>query len=122
MWRGILRALFVATFAAYVIWNAWWLLRGAIPPSMLTGLTSVPAPTTGGTRAMLALWQGEFQRSLQFNPLAVPFCLTLVLSLAQLSWNWFRGERVILRKWLVWTWLAVLLLGWVAKFVVAEPS
>jgi len=61
---AFLRPLALAAFAGYVLWNLFWLARGAIPPSILLYCTGLPCPTTGVCRSLLALRHGHYRLAL----------------------------------------------------------
>src|SRR5207253_2663933 len=103
-------------FAIYVSWNVYWLAHGRLAPSLLKAATGIPAPTTGGMRALRALSRGDWQTSLRANPLAVPITILFVASLAVVSVQLLRGRRPRLgNRWLA-VWLGLLAVAWVAKF------
>ncbi|MEM9790142.1 MAG: DUF2752 domain-containing protein [Planctomycetota bacterium] len=104
----------------YAAWNAAWLSRGTLAPSALTWLTDVPSPTTGGTRAMLALWHGDAAASLALHPLALPILGLLVATLARLAWLVWRRQPVRLHARWVSMWGAVLGAAWVVQL--ANPA
>ncbi|MEX1090689.1 MAG: DUF2752 domain-containing protein, partial [Phycisphaeraceae bacterium] len=74
------RTAAITAAVCYAGWNAWWLAHGLVPPSLLAAATGLPSPTTGGTRAMMALGHGNWLASLRFNAMAVPISLLLVVS------------------------------------------
>ena len=97
--------------AIYVAWNIVWLARGEVPPSLLTGLTGIPAPTTGGTRSIRALLGGDPLGSLYYNPMTAPILGMLALTLFQVC---RRGRAA---AWVGGGWAAVLSLAWVLKLL-----
>ena len=70
-WR-ILRWCAFFMFVYYVGWNLYFLAQGRLAPSILTGATGIPSPTTGGTRSLQALLRGDWLESLRCHPLTVP--------------------------------------------------
>jgi hypothetical protein len=100
--------------ALYVSWNVYWLAAGRVPPSMLTGLTGLPAPTTGGTRSVTALLDGDLPRSLYYNAMTIPILGLLTITVSQVLLKG-RGDN-----WLVTAWVAVLSVAWVGKLL--SPS
>lgn len=104
----------LSAVAVYLGWNAWWLSAGRIPPSMLTGATGIPSPTTGGTRSFLALLDGDLATSLYYNPMTIPILGLLAVTVGQVI---FRGRG---ENWLVPAWLIVLSVAWIAKLM--SPS
>ena len=79
--------------------------------SMLTGLTGVPCPTTGGTRSLVALANGDFQRSLYFNPMTIPIIGLFGITFLQ----WLRRGKAA--NWVVTAWITLLTVAWIAKLV-----
>jgi hypothetical protein len=117
-WRSALRfpGLFgTLGFGGYLAWNGYWLAQGRIPPSLLLGLTGLPAPTTGMTRSTLALLQGDWEAGFLWNPFTLPFCALLMLTAAELAWKRARAGRLILSKPLALAWPAVLFAAWITK-------
>ncbi len=96
-------------FAVYVIWNLAWWIQGRAAPSMLTGLTGLPAPTTGGTRSFRALLAGDVATSLYFNPMAAPIVALIIVTIFQIV----RFGRA--KRWVFGAWVAILSLAWVLK-------
>ena len=95
--------------ATYLVWNVAWLISGNVPKSMLTGLTGIPCPTTGGTRSFIALASGNFQRSLYFNPMTIPIIGLFGITLGQ----WLRRGKAA--NWIPIAWIVVLAVAWFAK-------
>lgn len=113
----VLRHVALGAALLYLVWNIVFLSRGRIPPSILTGPTGIPSPTTGGTRAIRFLSQGDIEQSLQAHPLAVPIVLLYVGSLLALIVNFYRQRRIYLAKgWLI-AWLILLGISWIAKLL-----
>jgi hypothetical protein len=79
--RKFLRVAAVVSFLAYCLWNVYWLAQGQIPPSIFRSATGLPAPTTGGTRAVIALCRGEALESLRYNAMAIPILLLFTLTI-----------------------------------------
>jgi hypothetical protein len=111
----LLRVTAIGAFSAYCIWNLWWLAQARIPPSIFMAITGVPAPTTGGTRAILQLLQGNLLESLRYNCMAVPLLLLFLSNLLALGWLALTRRRLVLPEWVWWLWLAVLGIGWISK-------
>ena len=105
--RQAVRTLALACLPAYLGWNVWFIVQGQVPPSILYGTTGWPAPTTGGTRAMLALFAGDFATYARMNPFAVLFVLLLGAS------AWALLRRGALGRTLSVGWLGVLASAWV---------
>ena len=117
---AVLRVAAIVAAAFYVCWNLWWIGHGRVPPSILTGLTGLPCPTTGGTRAMRALLHGDVAASLWFNPLAVPIAALFFASIGAVAWPLARGRAVVVPSWMVWAWAVLLSAAWGMKFVMGR--
>jgi hypothetical protein len=104
-------------FAAYVVWNAFWLASGKIPPSALRAILGVPCPTTGCTRAVVSLLHGDLRASLLWNPFTIPILILLGMSLQMLLWAALHKKKLLLPRWMGIAWLSVLLMAWAAKFI-----
>lgn len=113
-----LRVLAAALLCAWLAWNALNLSIGRIPPSILTALTGIPSPTTGGSRAVVALWHGDVAASLRYSPLAVPVALLFGATLGRLAWSLLRGGGPRIPACWLHAWLALLGVAWVAKLAV----
>jgi hypothetical protein len=110
------RAVGWTALVVYLVWNGYWLIQGRLAPALFLSITGWPAPTTGLTRALLALRAGDWRASLAFNPLAVPIMALLAATLGRLAWLALRRRPVCLsRRWL-FAWLGLLAVAGVAKF------
>ncbi|NLD87402.1 MAG: DUF2752 domain-containing protein [Clostridiales bacterium] len=58
------------------IWGLYYIAGCTCPILLLTGIS---CPTCGVTRAMLSLFRGDFNSYLNFQPLAFPLVITVVL-------------------------------------------
>ena len=79
---------------------------------MLTGLTGIPVPTTGGTRSMRALWQGDLIGSLYYNAFTLPIVGLTLFTLVHYLLR--RGTN---DRWLSRTWCILLAVAWLAKLL-----
>ena len=70
-WRLFLRVLAGTLFVVYCFWQIFWLVQGKLAPALFRAATGIPAPTTGGTRSLIQLCQGDWRASLSWNPMAV---------------------------------------------------
>jgi hypothetical protein len=104
-------------FIGYLAWNAFHLARGRVPPSIFFSVTGLPAPSTGATRALLALSEGRFVDSLLWNPLLGAYLALFAASAWYLVSNYLRLRRLLLPGWLAAAWFGSLLLGWILKFI-----
>lgn len=101
----------------YIAWNAFWISSGRIPPSIFYSLTGVPCPTTGGTRALLSLIDGEIYQSLLHNPMTVPIIALLLAMLIRVIFLLYARRKVELSNgWLV-AWFVILGIAWTAKLL-----
>jgi len=116
----VVRRLSLGCFLFYLLWNAAWIAKGQIPPSILKALTGLPCPTSGGCRSLLALCRGEFYLSFCFNPLLLVYLSLFIYSLTVLLRQRIGGRRLVLSPWLAWAWCAALLVGWAAKFALGN--
>jgi len=116
----IVRTLSITAFFFYLVWNAVWIVKGRIPPSILRAVIGLPCPTTGGYRSFLALLRGEFVQSFLFNPLMPVYVLLFLYSMAVLLRQLICRKRLALSPFIGRMWGCSLLLGWVAKFVLGR--
>ena len=116
-YRRLLFYVALIAASAYAFWNVYWIIQWRVPPSILTALTGLPCPTTGGTRAVCALLVGDWQTSLKYNALAVPILGLLTASVACLGYQWVRAKRLALPPYVVWLWGALLLTAWLVKLL-----
>ena len=114
------RCLGLAAGAAalfYVGWNAYWIGRGALPPSILRHLTGIPVPTTGFLRSQIALAEGRVGDSLAWNALGAPIVVLLVVTGALLLRRAITGSRLVIPAGLARVWFVVLGAAWIVKLV-----
>ncbi len=76
---------------------------------MLTELTGLPSPTTGGTRSFLALLAGDVRLSLYYHPFTPPILGLLAVTIGQLL---TQGRCA---NWMAKAWVLLLALGWIVK-------
>jgi hypothetical protein len=117
-WHSALRSTLVAIIVVYTGWNGYWLAQGRLAPSLLLSATGVPAPTTGGTSAIVALAQGNLVESVRCNAMAVPMALLFIGSLGILAARALQRKSLHLPVRLGWAWAAVLLIAWIVKLLV----
>ena len=118
--RQLLRAVGFGVAAVYGLWNVWWLAQGQVAPSLFTGLTGLPCPTTGGSRSFLALCNGNLIGSLHYNPMTLPILLLLLITLITLAGRALRHKPIRLPMVFLHAWAALLMIAWIVKF--ASPS
>lgn len=99
----------------YVLWNVLWLSRLQVPPALSLGLAGLPAPTTGITRGLCQLLQGNVAESLRWNAMTVPLWALFFFSLAWVGGRLVARRRPSLPRGTGWCWLVVLSLAWVLK-------
>ena len=109
-----LRCFGLALAATYLLWNLWWLAHQQVPPALLKALTGLPAPTTGGTRGLRALLDGDPGLSLAYNPMILPILALLGATVFRLA------TRRRLGPGYAAAWAALLTLAWVIKL--ASPA
>lgn len=115
--QRILRRAGFFMLGVYVVWNAFWISSGQIPPSLFYSWTGVPCPTTGGTRSFLSLLDGKIYQSFMLNPMTVPIIGLLLATLIRVSFLFCVREKVELaNSWLI-AWVAVLGIAWTAKLL-----
>lgn len=114
----LIRPVAFGMFGFYLFWNAVWIASGRLPPSMLRALAGVPCPTTGCTRSMIALFHGQWAEAFCWNPFTLTYVGLLACSAFLLVRQILRGERLMLRPLVGWLWMASLLAGWGAKFLI----
>lgn len=119
MHRGV-RCVALGAFAVYLVWNAVWIAKGRIPPSILTAAAGIPCPTTGGTRSIVAFCHGEWRQAFLYNPLTPVYLLLFAWSVATLSRQMLTGKHLALQRFTAGMWLASLTVGWVAKFALGR--
>ncbi|QEG41205.1 DUF2752 domain-containing protein [Roseimaritima ulvae] len=117
--RFALRCTSLALLVVYLGWNLWELSLFQVPSSLFLALTGLPCPTTGGTRAMLALWEGRLSDSLRHNPLAVPIALLGCLTVGQLLRGYYQHQRLRLSTRWLYGWLVLLAVAWVIQLLIA---
>lgn len=115
--RATWRRIGIGAFCLYVVWNVYWLAHRAIPPSILLAVAGIPAPTTGCTRAAVALWHGDLRLSLFWNAFLIPIVLLLLASGTSLAKAFVRKNRLILPAAIARLWLAVLASAWITKLL-----
>jgi hypothetical protein len=118
--RRVVRGCALGLFGFYLLWNALWIAKGRIPPSMLRAVSGIPSPTTGGIRSFAALCSGHFTQSFLYNPLLLAYLLLIGYSGVILLRQMQRSERLALPPLAGWMWAVALVLGWVAKFALGR--
>jgi len=109
-WKIILRWLAYSLAAAYIVWNAWWLVvQNQLPQSMFYAATGLPCPTTGCTRSLVALCHGEFAASFRLNPFSLLISGFAILTAMHLIINRMRApKRFVIPSHYVPAWLGIL--------------
>lgn len=101
----------ITAFSIYVAWNTYWLSQWRVPKSMLTALTGLPAPTTGGTRSFLCLCRLQWVESLYYNPMTIPILVIGCVSVVQL----LRLRKVTASVGRAW--FTILIAAWFLKLL-----
>ncbi len=106
-----------ASLLLYLCWNAAWLAQGRLAPSLLVGIFGIPAPTTGLTRSLGELLQGNFDAALLWNPFTIPICLLFIATICWALSIALRRRRSLPAP-IVRIWLTLLAAAWIAKFII----
>lgn len=102
-------------FTIYVTNICYWLALGKVPPSLFQLFTHLPCPTTGCTRSLRALMQGDVGTSLLWNPFTLVFLALFTYSVLTLV-NDYRKKRVLsLTRGIGIAWLLTLTVAWIFK-------
>ncbi len=112
-----LRCFAAALLMVYIGWNIVWWMQLRLAPSIFESITGLPCATTGGTRSLLALVDGDWRESLIHNPMTLPILAVLLVSILVLVQRLFCGQRFVLPPRLFGTWVVVLSFAWVFKIV-----
>ena len=119
LWYSFLRLCAGSLLVCYIVWQIYWLAKGQLPPALFLALTGWPAPTTGGTRAILLLLQEDWRDSLDLNPLAVPMTFLLLFTLMVLVRCLLREKRIRLPEGIFRAWIIVLSVAWIVQLTKA---
>ena len=117
-----LRVTAFSLLVVYLAWNLAFLVQRRLAPSLMLALTGLPSPTTGMTRSLTSLWHGNVGASLRWNPLAVPMALLFCLCIGWLSVQWACRRRLVLPRWVLWCWAALLGMGWIIKLAMGTRT
>lgn len=104
-------------FSLWIVWNIHWLRNGQMAPSVLIHYFGIPAPSTGMTRSLLALVDGDLKASLCWNICTVPLFLLYAGSMAWLTLCLLKRKKVELPTWLGFSWLGVLVIAQISKWI-----
>jgi Protein of unknown function (DUF2752) len=113
--QRILRSIAFAMLVVYLGWQIYWLAQGTIPPSLLLAATGIPAPTTGGTRSLRALLDGDWRLSLNHNAMTLPIMAISLYSFLLIVAQKCRGMKPNLPRRIVIAWVVILSLAWIIK-------
>ncbi len=111
----ILRVLAASLGAVYLLWNLAWWAHGDVAPSLFSSLTSLPCPTTGGTRAFACLLRGDLAGSLHYNAMMIPLTILFLGTVWGQLARWLAGKRLVMPRWSVTAWGALLAVAWILK-------
>lgn len=114
-----LRCVAVAMLFIYVTWQAIWLADGQLPPALFLALTGWPAPTTGGTRSLLALLAGDWWQSLYHNAMLLPIVAVWLTTIVWLAVHHRQLHKRSLPRGLVTAWVTVMTVAWLIKLLQA---
>jgi Protein of unknown function (DUF2752) len=64
----------------------------SLPVCVFKGVTGLPCPLCGGTRATHALLRGDFAGAVYLNAAALPAVVAIVAIASALAWEAFRGR------------------------------
>jgi len=116
-WPRLLGMVAVLGFVAYCAWWAYWLLQGRLPSAPFKAITGLPAPTTGCTRSLRCLLQGDVATALQWNAFALPITALFALSIGWLMVRLLQRRPLLLPSCFLHLWAIVLLLAWATKLL-----
>jgi len=109
-------------FLLWIGWNIYWWSKGYLAPSPLMHFFNIPVSSTGMTRSLTAMANGQWKESLLWNVFTVPILIIFTLSIIYLFWNFLKNKRLkCLPKWMAVSWLVILTAGQIAKFIIG-PS
>ena len=115
-----LKPLALVLFAGYILWNIWWISRGYMPPSVFYYVSGYPCPTTGCTRSLFLLFDGELGSSFRYNPLTLVYSSLFLLTFFFLIKNYKLNGRICIPNYMGVLWGVTLILGWFAKFLIGS--
>ena len=115
--RAAVKGIALAAFVFYVAWNAYWLARETLPPSIWQKLTGLPCPTSGFCRSLGAYAAGDWSSGFLYNPLAPVFVLLLILSAASIAFAFVKNNGLRLPHSIGRAWCLALGLAWLCKFL-----
>jgi len=116
----LMKLLALVAFLGYLAWNLASLGQGRIPDSIWRAATGWPCATSGCTRSLKCLWQGDYRNALLFNPMTLAY-LGLLLATAWVLYRRFRArQRLVLPSPLAYTWFASLAAGWLLKLAIGR--
>jgi hypothetical protein len=114
-WPACLRAAAIGASVVYCLWWGYWLAHGTLAPALFLAITGLPAPTTGMSRALHALMNGQWRESAAYNALTLPILGLTVVSLGHAALQRQRGRPLVLPRWIVRSWALVLVVAWILK-------
>lgn len=119
--RRALNIFGLSALVGYCAWWSYWLTKGQFPAAPIRVLSGLPAPSTGCVRSLDSLLHGDFQLSFYWNPFSLPITGLFALSVGWLAVRGIRGKELLLPSCFLPAWVVLLLLAWIAKFMVG-PS
>ena len=118
--KAILPLVAAVAFSVYLVWNALWLARGHLPPSIWVFFTGLPCPTTGMCRSLHALCCGQFRTSLLYHPLTIPYLALLALSGLVIGRQIITRAELRLPRAVAQLWFAAIGLGLILKLLLGR--
>ena len=118
--RSSMKKVGLIAFGGYILWNATWLLQGSLPPSILKSITGLPCPTTGMTRSVLSLMNGDIWSFFLYNPFTTVYIVLAGISVIFLLSRFLQKQEFLLPKALEWGWCFFLFSGLVLKFALGK--
>jgi len=103
----------------WVCWNVYWLSQGQLAPSPLMHFFGIAVSTTGMTRSVIAMSNGEWVESLLWNVFTVPLLLIFFLSVSYVLIGWLKKKHLVcLPSWMAWSWVVILIAAQVSKWII----
>ncbi|MGE0610324.1 MAG: DUF2752 domain-containing protein [Pirellulales bacterium] len=115
------RTFALALFVVYCLWNLFWICQWRIPPSLFLAFTSLPCPTTGCTRSVVSLLNGDVVESWRWNPLTIPIIVLFCATLGCLVCRAAARKPLLLPGKFLTAWGGLLGLAWACKLL-GNPS
>ena len=118
--KSSLRLIALVAFVGYCFWQAYWLIKGRLAPSLLSYYTGLPNPGSGIMRSIEAALAGNYRESFLYNPFTAPFLALLVCSFCLLLLSWYKKRKLLLPAIVGKLWFTLLACSWLAKFIIGK--